>query len=488
MTSGDQVGRELAGFEARLQRVERGLVAPQLSHSSIEDSWVPMYDQLGALRARLGKQSDGTFAVTYQDGPQPPACSAPVVTAHQLAIVVYWDGLDATGAAMPADVQRVDVHASETAGFVADGTTVVTSLPAEGAESFVADNMAHYVRIVAVTTSDVASAATAEVEVTPLPVRRLEAGSIDGMTIRGVGIYGDNLFTAETGRRIGLEGASNALVAYDDQGVEVGSTVSFATTMRTSGAPDAAGRTGVSDVSETLALLQFADPEIPSTTWRSRVEATENYTGVTAGDGAGATLSQIYAEQANGGDVAIVGGGVDTLFALSNAVGNPHGRAQLYGNGSGSSVVFESGRLSAESLTNDDYVPVLASAFTVSSGRAGKTDVRELSLDPVAALRAAPVREWSYTSDVAQRDDPPPRPPVPGPDGRPVELDPGPPRRVRRHIGPMVEDLPDTVTGPADEATGAPTLDIGGLLGLTVAAVAQLADRVDALDAAIGGP
>lgn len=173
-----QFAQTMAEHEKRLRRLETGTQTTQLTHSSIEDGVVPAYDNLGKLRQMIGKQSDGTFAVTYANGDPPPTPSAPTVTARQLSVLVYWDGEFAGDVARPADLQRVDVHMSTTAGFTPDGTTLVGSLVGEGAILLVADNSTHYVRLVSVTVADVASAPTDEQDVVPLAVSQLAAGSV----------------------------------------------------------------------------------------------------------------------------------------------------------------------------------------------------------------------------------------------------------------------------------------------------------------------
>jgi hypothetical protein len=188
----DELTRNIARLEERLDRTERAAGTPQLPNSSLTGGGIKAVDAAGTHRGTIGFQNDGTFAVTYLNGDAPPTPTDPVVAAHQLALVIYWDGKLANGTALPADFQRVDVHMSETAGFTPDGTTVVGSLLAEGAISVVGDNDPKYVKLVAVTHADVASTPTGEVSATPLPADQIAAGAIDGTTITGATILTDS--------------------------------------------------------------------------------------------------------------------------------------------------------------------------------------------------------------------------------------------------------------------------------------------------------
>src|SRR5690606_39732886 len=72
LPASDKLARRLAELEGRLKRLEAGRSAAQLSHSSIEDGAIRANDGQGNLRQQIGRQSDGTFAVTYANGDKPP--------------------------------------------------------------------------------------------------------------------------------------------------------------------------------------------------------------------------------------------------------------------------------------------------------------------------------------------------------------------------------------------------------------------------------
>lgn len=181
--------QEWARTQKALAKMTAGERTAALGFTSLQvGEHVKVFDALGQARMRIGHQSDGTVAIVYGNGPPPPVPTDPIVSARQLAILVYWDGKFApdesgTAYARPGDFSRCDVHMSDDPDFLPDGTTVVGSLVAEGQVLLVADNETHYIKIVAVNTSDVASAATATQAVLPLPVDQLAAGVIGAQEI-----------------------------------------------------------------------------------------------------------------------------------------------------------------------------------------------------------------------------------------------------------------------------------------------------------------
>lgn len=186
MSSSDLItsfARSLAEVKTQLDTLRRaqanGLSA---GLASVENANIQVKGPDGELRAVIGRHGDDTFAVSYVNGPAPPTPSAPNVVAHQLGLVVGWDGTF-PGAAVPADLARVDVHVSTVSGFTADATTVYGSLYAEGAIPLPADSTAHYVRLVAVSTSDVASAPSAQVAGTPLRASQIDVGAVTADTL-----------------------------------------------------------------------------------------------------------------------------------------------------------------------------------------------------------------------------------------------------------------------------------------------------------------
>jgi hypothetical protein len=86
--------------------------------------------------------------------PTMPAPSTPMVDAATFAglLKITWDGKDSTGAVMPANLNRVEVHVSTVSGFAPDATTfrdVITN-PAGGLALFTATaDTTYYVKLVA---------------------------------------------------------------------------------------------------------------------------------------------------------------------------------------------------------------------------------------------------------------------------------------------------------------------------------------------------
>lgn len=174
-----RLAKLLGELARRLSKLEAGQRATQLGYSSIQDAYIRAYDSQSQVRMLLGRQHDGTFAVSYQNGPKPARPAGVVVGARQLAAIVGWDGTFEGGVAAPGDLARVDVHVSEDGPeFVPDGTTVVGQLLAEGSLTVGIDSVTHYVKLVAVTTSDIASDPTEAFEILPLPAGQLAAGVV----------------------------------------------------------------------------------------------------------------------------------------------------------------------------------------------------------------------------------------------------------------------------------------------------------------------
>lgn len=219
-----RVGDRFRRVDRRLGALERGTGSDQLPHSSIEDGSIEIRKDGGVVQ-RVGLQSDGTYAVTYDDdGTAPAKPSTPAVSERQLALAAGWDGRMADNSFPHANVARVDIHASETQGFTPDGTTIVGSLwittpkRGGGVVYFVSGNVTHYVKLVAVNSTDVASEPSDEVAATPLPAQEIEAGALNGTVITGATIR-----TADSGQRLELTSdPSNTLEGYDSDGNFIG--------------------------------------------------------------------------------------------------------------------------------------------------------------------------------------------------------------------------------------------------------------------------
>lgn len=230
----------VAEHEKRLTRLESGGRATQLDNSSIEDGNVNSYDADGNLRQTTGKQSDGRFAVTYANGPAPPKPAPGEVSARELGVVVgvgtSGGPLFANGESPPSDLQRFDVHSSETSGYTPDGTTVIGSIVGPTKRGVVGgflDAQTHYIKVVAVNTSQVESVPSDEVAVTPLPATNLAVT--------------DDIIIEPGGRLIAgnpdadrIQLGSNGLRQFDEDGdatVIIGSNPGAGNTLTVRGTP-----------------------------------------------------------------------------------------------------------------------------------------------------------------------------------------------------------------------------------------------------------
>jgi hypothetical protein len=160
----------------RIRAVEklafRAATQPQLAHSSIEDGAIQSVED-GSLKAIIGKQFDGTQAITLVNGPTPPIPTVAGVVPALEGAILSWDGLFADGSIAPMDFSRVEVHASTDPDFTAESadTLKVTFETPRGGEVFVSlPIVEHYVRLVARTTTGARSEGSTPQAVTPLAV------------------------------------------------------------------------------------------------------------------------------------------------------------------------------------------------------------------------------------------------------------------------------------------------------------------------------
>lgn len=141
-------------------------------------------------------------------------------------------------------------------------------------------------------------------------------------------------------------------------------------------------------------------------------------------------------------------------WGLDNADGSQH----VYG------IEADFGGLSVRLCTDGDvrvktpdrltYMPILASAFTVSSDSALKT-VPTAAPDALAIIKAAPAKCWRYLTD----------------------------EKTAKRVGPMADDLPEWMQQVIEEEDG-PTMgvDLARQNGLLWRAVEQLLERVEQLE------
>lgn len=126
-------------------------------------------------------------------------------------------------------------------------------------------------------------------------------------------------------------------------------------------------------------------------------------------------------------------------------------------------VKFDSGIVSATINEGTAFGSMKATAFTVASTGASKTDVVDIAtvLPPLDTIRAAKSKAWKYKDDVTHHG-----------------------AKARTRFGPIAEDLPASLvvlTPPAAGGALEPSISLGDQIGVLWAAVAQLADAVDAL-------
>ncbi|MFJ2752634.1 hypothetical protein [Streptomyces sp. NPDC087297] len=151
------IGARLAALERQIVQLQR---APRLSHASIEDAALEVYDGEGSLRAVIGQQGDGTSGVIAVNGPPPPQPAAPSAGPTLGGIAVSWDGswLSLETVAAPLDFARMEIHAGTTDGFIISDTTLVGTLESpRGGTLVVPAEQPHYFRLMARNTSGTAS-------------------------------------------------------------------------------------------------------------------------------------------------------------------------------------------------------------------------------------------------------------------------------------------------------------------------------------------
>jgi hypothetical protein len=178
MTQLDDIGKRIARLEKLLGVQQR---ASRLGSASLDGTALQVLDpDSGSLRGILGVQADGTTAVNIVNGGPPPAPSVPTAASALGGISVGWDGTFASGAMMPLDFSRVEVHASATSGFTPDTTTLQATIETpRGAGVYVPTTVPLYVVLLARNTSGAASTPSAQVGPTA-PRTIVDADVADG--------------------------------------------------------------------------------------------------------------------------------------------------------------------------------------------------------------------------------------------------------------------------------------------------------------------
>jgi hypothetical protein len=515
--SADPYSRRLADLilehDRRLATLEGGQRATQLGNSSIEDDFIAAYDALGQARQIIGRQNDGTFSITYGNGPAPPVPSGVNIAAGQLSLIVQWDGTFVGGAARPKDFARLDVHVSETNGFTPSPLTAVASLFDEGAISLFADSDTKYVKVIAVNNSDVPSSSTAQVTILPLPADQIAAGAIGATQLAALIVLTNRLVAGNpTGARVEMN--NTGLKAVNSSGVETitldGSTgnatfrgvyrtdnqgqerlvinddVSNATTIRFFGAGDNVNHGSMYKIDANNILtvhgftlssnrgelifdgrpgngflsLQYGDPQGWVTGGKALLLLNQNYSILQA------PQPQIYVNEQFPTDA---GGTHKFLFGTKDSTGalitssvleyqtfgtSPNREPRLNCPNRNIALIWGNAKLHV-TTSSATYTtgPIRASAFeTFPSSRALKRNIKEPVDDPLEVVEKAPTYQWQA-----------------------VEGDSG-----RVHIGPMLEDLPDSVKAKDDQYGDG--LDLGSLVGTLMGAVQKLSRKVKKLE------
>ncbi|MFD5878495.1 hypothetical protein [Streptomyces yangpuensis] len=151
------IGARLAALERQIVQLQR---APRLSHASLEDAALEVYDGDGSLRAVIGQQPDGTSGIIAVNGPPPPQPAAPAAGPTLGGVAVSWDGtwLSLDQIAAPLDFARMEIHAGTTDGFLIGDTTLIGTLESpRGGTLIVPSERPLYFRLLARNTSGTAS-------------------------------------------------------------------------------------------------------------------------------------------------------------------------------------------------------------------------------------------------------------------------------------------------------------------------------------------
>jgi hypothetical protein len=133
---------------------------------------------------------------------------------------------------------------------------------------------------------------------------------------------------------------------------------------------------------------------------------------------------------------------------------------QVFSDGSSTRLMTNSASLVMPSSTaevrvrdfqDSTYIPIRASAFTVSSSGEVKQTLEPLPWSALDVVRAAAAHQWRY------------------------QVEHGDPDRL--HYGPVTEDLPEELV---DRTSEIPAIDLVSMIGVLWGAVQELADRLDA--------
>lgn len=109
-----QIVTVITDLEVRMKAAEAGLRAAQLDNASLQGSGLNVYDETGAVRTRIGRQSDGSYTATSLNNPNPPPVpSSPIVISAIASLIVRHTGETKDGSGWPADLDHLNIYYTE---------------------------------------------------------------------------------------------------------------------------------------------------------------------------------------------------------------------------------------------------------------------------------------------------------------------------------------------------------------------------------------
>lgn len=498
----------IAQLRRDVDTLQQAAKVNQLNYSALHNTALPVYglnnDGVTELKSRIGKQPDGNYAIQYMNGSAPPMPSNIGVAERQLGILITWDGSFVNNTEKPSNFSRLDVYIDDESGFTTSVDNLMGSMFTESALFIGADVSIHYVRIVAVNTSDVPSSMTAEVAVTPLPAGQLAAGSVDAINLVAELILttsivigdvdgGRLVFSPEEGlelympdgttRSVHMDHTTGNLLAIGTyktapngsrmewnpggnnpdkarffpadgdqyaelttESVNIGGT-EYALMYFTASSPLVTGETG----------FVYAYPHAAGISWQAVGEPTfstvEAHGFYARAKGPSAYLESDHSHVADGNGHRVALAHID---ASGNVYPNAILEYRLNASNVGylrspnkdSAIVFEALGIHARNAADNAHIPMYASAFTVLSSIDSKSNVEPLPFDSGVVIRNAPSKMWER------------------------------PGSNTKYVGPMAEDLPPQIQRDMNGVMG---VDVGSLVGILWDQVGKLTKKVDEL-------
>lgn len=138
-------------------------------------------------------------------------------------------------------------------------------------------------------------------------------------------------------------------------------------------------------------------------------------------------------------------------------------RSTVIGDQQDCGIRFDDGAANVVKRNGTTFAPILASAFTVSSSREGKTDEAPIYLPADQVVRQIEAKQWRYKrADKADPD-------------------------AQLQFGPMVEDLEQVMPELVREVSGTAAVSLNSLIGVLWEALRRALVRIEALEEAQGG-